>query len=115
MTNDQLDEAFQALHDAQRAAQMLFMDLRDAGDDAAATIAKLRIERLQNEIDNLINKELTEWQSSAEKLIPALSTAAKAAQKAISQVEEDVKNAQKVANAMKALDKAIGVAMKFVG
>ena len=47
MTNDQADAAFQALHDAQRAAQMLYMDLRDVGDDAGAASAKVRASRLQ--------------------------------------------------------------------
>lgn len=115
MTNDQADKAFQALHDAQRAAQLLYMDLRDSGDDTNAANAKLRADRLQNEIDNLINKELTDWQAGAESSIPLLSSAADAAQKAVDQVANDVKNAQKIVSAMQAVDKAIGVAMKFVG
>ena len=115
MTNDQADSAFQALHDAQRAAQMLYMDLRDAGDKTGADNAKLRADRLQNEIDNLINKELSEWQEGAESVIPELSAAADAAKQAVGQVEQDVKNAQKVADAMSLLDSAITIAMKFIG
>jgi|ERR1035441_7501784 hypothetical protein len=115
MTNDQADAAFQALHDAQRAAQMLYMDLRDAGDDAGAASAKLRAGRLQGEIDNLINKELTDWQVGAEAVIPQLATAAAAAQKAVDEVQKDVQNAQKVVSAMQFLDQAITTAMKFIG
>ena len=115
MTNDQIDGAFKSLYDAQRAAHLLYMDLRDAGDAAGAANAKLRADRLQNEIDNVINKELTDWQAGAESLIPRLSVAATNAQKAVDQVASDVENAQKVVSAMQALDKAIGVAMKFIG
>jgi len=115
MNNDQADEAFQALHDALRAAQMLYMDLRDAGNDADSAGAKLRAVRLQNEIDNLINKQLSDWQQGAEALIPQISAAADAAQKAVDEVENDIKNAQKVVSALQTLDKAIGIAMKFVG
>ena len=115
MTNEQADSAFQALHDAQRAARMLFMDLRDAGDKTGAANAKLRADRLQNEIDNLINKELSDWQEGAEAVIPELSAAADAAKQAVGQVEQDVKNAQKVVDAMKFLDSAITIAMKIIG
>jgi hypothetical protein len=115
MTKDQADSAFQALHDIQRAAQMLYMDLRDAGDEAGAANAKVRASRLQNEIDNLINKELTEWQEGAGNVIPALTAAAGNAQQAVAQVEKDVKNAEKVVSAMKLLDSAITIAMKFLG
>src|SRR5437016_2494778 len=105
MTNDQADEAFQALHDAQRQAQSLYMDLRDAGDEDGANSAKLRVDRLQNEIDNLINRELADWQVGAEQLIPQLADAADAATKAVDAVETDVKNAKKVAAALGTLDK----------
>jgi predicted nucleic acid-binding Zn-ribbon protein len=115
MTNDQADEAFQTLHDAQRQAQLLYMDLRDAGDQTGAASAKLRVNRLQTEIDNLINKELDEWQANAEKLLPQLSDIAGAVQKAVADVEADVQNAKKVVQAMKALDKIISAAVKFVG
>jgi hypothetical protein len=115
MTNDQTDAAFQTLHDAQRQAQMLYMDLRDAGDETGAASAKLRVNRLQTEIDNLINKELDDWQADAGKLIPQLSDMVDAVQKAVAAVEADVKNAQKVVQAMKALDKIISTAVKFVG
>jgi len=115
LTNDQADNAFQALHDAQRAAQMLYMDLRDAGDGVGAANAKLRADRVQNEIDNLINKELTDWLAGAEKLIPQLSAAANAALQAVNKVQNDVKDAQKVVSAMKYLDSAISIAMNFIG
>jgi predicted nucleic acid-binding Zn-ribbon protein len=115
MTNDQTDAAFQTLHDAQRQAQMLYMDLRDAGDETGAASAKLRVNRLQTEIDNLINKELDDWQANAEKLIPQLSDMVDAVQEAVEAVEADVKNAQKVVQAMKALDKIISTAVKFIG
>ena len=115
MTNEQADSAFQSLHDAQRAALMLFMDLRDAGDRTGAANAKLRADRLQNEIDNLINKELADWQEGAENVIPELSAAADAAKQAVGQVEKNVKNAQQVVNAMNLLDGAITIAMKIIG
>lgn len=115
MTNDQADDAFQALHSAQRQALLLFMDLRDAGDAANAANARLRADRLQNEIDNLINKELDEWKQGAEALIPQLSAASNDAQTAVDAVEQDVKNAQKIVSAIAALDKAVGIAMKFLG
>jgi phage host-nuclease inhibitor protein Gam len=115
MTNEQVDSAFQALHDTQRAAQMLYMDLRDAGDAAGTANAKLRVNRLQNEIDNLINKELADWQEDAENVTPELSAAADAAKQAVGQVEQDVKNTQQVVSAMKSLDSAIAIAMKFLG
>ena len=115
MTNDQADSAFQALHDAQRAAQMLYMDLRDAGDIAGAANAKLRVNRLQNEIDNLINKELKDWQAGSENVIAELTTAAGTAKQAVDLVEQDVKNAEKVVSAMKLLDCAITIAIKLLG
>jgi len=114
MNNDEADKAFQALHDTQRAAQMLYMDLRDAGDSVGAADAKVRANRLQNEIDNLISRELANWRADAEQAIPLLSKAATVAKKAVDQVEQDVQNAQKVVNAMKALDDAIATAMKFL-
>ena len=115
MDNNDVDQAFRALHDAQRAAQLLYMDLRDAGDATGAANAKLRANRLQNEIDHLINKELGDWQAGAESVLPQLTAAAAAAQDAVDEVEKDVENAQTVVAAMQALDAAIGVAMKFVG
>lgn len=115
MTNDQVDAGFQALHDAQRAAQMLFMDLRDAGDDAGAAKAKLRASRLQGEIDNLINKELTDWQTGAEAVVPQLTAAAAAAKTAVDEVTNDVQNAQKVVRSLQLLDQAVTTAMKFIG
>jgi hypothetical protein len=115
MTNDQVDAGFQALHDAQRAAQMMFMDLRDAGDDAGAAKAKLRAGRLQGEIDNLINKELADWQAGAEAVIPQMTAAAAAAQTAVDEVTKEVHNAQKVVSALQFLDKAVTTAMKFIG
>ena len=115
MTNDQVDDAFQALQAAQRQAQFLYMDLRDAGDNVGAASAKLRADRLQNEIDSLINKELSDWQAGAEKLIPQLSDLADAATKAVNVVEQDVRIAQNVVRAMEVLDKAVAVAMKLVG
>jgi hypothetical protein len=114
MTNEQTDSAFQALHDAQRAAQMLFMDLRDAGDKTGAANAKLRADRLQNEIDNLINKELADWQEGAEKVIPELSAAADAARQAVGQVDQDVEDAQQIVSAMNLLDGVITIAMKII-
>src|SRR5664280_486695 len=104
MTNDQVDAAFQAIHDALRAAQMLYMDLRDAGKDSAAATAKLCVDRLQEQIDNLISKELSDWQQGAEDLIPQLSATAQDVQSAVEQVENDVSNAQKVVSAMASLD-----------
>lgn len=115
MTNDQADTAFQSLHDAQRAAQFLYMDLRDAGNMVDAANAKLRADRLQNEIDNLINRQLTDWQAGAEALIPQLSSAASAAQTAVDDVEQEVQNAKNVVSALQALDNVVGVAMKFIG
>ena len=115
MTNDQADTAFQSLHDAQRAAQFLYMELRDAGNAADAANAKLRADRLQNEIENLINRELADWQAGAEALLPQLSIATSAAQKAVDDVEQDVQNAQNVVCALQALDNVVGVAMKFIG
>lgn len=91
------------------------MDLRDANDTAGAANAKLRSDRLGNEIDNLINKELTEWQQEAEALIPQLSAASASTQQAVDAVGNDVQNAQKVVSAMQTLDKVITLAMKFVG
>jgi hypothetical protein len=114
MTNQQTDDAFEALHDAQRQAQFLYMDLRDAGDDAGAASAKLRVDRLQNEIDNLINRELDEWKAGAETLIPQLSQMAAAAQDAVNDVEKDVQNAQKVGAALAQLDTLISTAVKFI-
>lgn len=115
MTNDDADAAFNALHDAQAAAQMLYMDLRDAGNDAGAADATNRADQLQNAIDNLINKELTDWQAGAEQTIPQLTSAAADAQTAVDQVANDVNDAQKVVAAMGTLDKAISIAMKFIG
>ena len=115
MDNNQVDQAFRFLHDAQRAAQLLYMDLRDAGDAAGAANAKLRADRLQTEIDHLINKELSDWQDGAESVLPQLAAAVEAAQSAVDEIEKDVQNAQNVVAAMQALDSAIGVAMKFVG
>jgi hypothetical protein len=115
MDNDKIDEAFRALHDALKCAQLLYMDLRDSGDATGAANAKLRADRIQNEIDNLVSKELTEWQKGAEDLIPQLTQAAANAQKAVEEVENDVRNVQSVVSAMQTLDDAIGVAMKFVG
>lgn len=115
MTNEQADSAFQALHDAQRAARMLCMDLRDTGDKTGAANAKLRADRLQNEIDNLVNKELADWQEGAENVIPELTAATETAKQAVAQVEKDVKNSEKVVSAMQLLDRAITVAMKFLG
>lgn len=114
MTNQQADDAFEALHEAQRQAQFLYMDLRDAGDTGGAASAKLRVDRLQNEIDNLINRELDEWKAGAEQLIPQLSQMASAAQAAVAAVEQDVKNAQRVASALAQLDTLITTAMKFI-
>jgi hypothetical protein len=115
MTNDDADQAIQALHDAQRAAFLLSMQLHRAGDNTGATDAQNRADRLRNEIDNLVNKELTAWQAGAEAIIPQLNRAATAAQTAVDQVKADVGNAQKVSAAMQALDKAVDLAMKFVG
>ena len=115
MTNEQADSVFQALHDAQRAAQMLFMELRDLGDKTGAANAKLRADRLQNEINNLINKELSDWQEGAENMIPELTATAETAKQAVAQVEKDVKNAEKVVSAMKLLDSAITIVTKFLG
>jgi hypothetical protein len=115
MTNDQADSAFESLHNAQKAAQFLYMDLRDAGNVADAASAKLRADRLQNEIDNLINRELADWQAGAEALLPQLSAAASAAQIAVDGIEQDVQNAKNVVSAMQTLDNVIGVAMKFIG
>jgi len=114
MTNDDADSAFQALHDAQRAAFLLFMDLRDAGDAAGAANAKIRADRLQNEMDNLVNKELSAWQAGAEAAIPKLRQAATAAQTAVDDVQGAVNTAQKVSSALQALDQAIDLAMKFI-
>jgi len=115
MTNDQADSAFQALHDTQRAAQMLYRDLRDAGDKTGASDAKLRVNRLQNKIDNLISKELNDWQAGSENVITELAAAADNAKQAVNQVEQDIKNAEKVVSAMNSLDSAITIAMKLLG
>jgi methionyl-tRNA synthetase len=115
MTHDDIDQAFQALHDAQRAAFLLSMRLHAADDDAGATDAQNRADRLQNEIGNLVNKELDAWQAGAEAVIPQLNRAATAAQAAVDQAKSDVANAQKVSAAMQALDKAVDLAIKFVG
>lgn len=114
MTNEQVDLAFEALHEAQRQAQLLYMDLRDAGNQAGAADAKARINQLQRAIDTLINKELDDWQAGAEQVISELSDAADAVQKAVDSIARDVRNAQKIADAMKLLDKAITVGMKFI-
>ncbi|SRR6266404_7276628 len=114
MTNDDKDSAFQALHDAQRAAFLLYMELGDAGDNAGAANAQIRADRLQNEMRNVVNKELSAWQAGAEALIPKLTQAATAAQTAVDQVQGAVATAQKVSAAMQALDKAIDLGMKFI-
>jgi hypothetical protein len=114
MTNDQVDDGFQALHDSLHQAQLMAMDLRDAGDNAGAARATARAEQLQSEIDSLLGKELSNWQAGAEQLIPELTTLATAAQAAVSAVESDVKNAQKIVAAMKALDAVVAAAVKFV-
>ena len=114
MTNDDADEAFQALHDTQRVALMLYMDLRDAGNTTGATDAKARASQLQVQIDQLINKELADWQAGAQATIPLLSKSADAAQKAVDRVTKDVQNAQKIDAAMGALDDAISIAMKVL-
>ena len=115
MNNDDVDQAFQALQNALQSAQLMFMDLRDAGNTADAANAKLRADRIQNEVDNLTNKQLADWQAGARALIPQLTNAAKAAQTAITDVENDIKDAQKVQSAMQTLDQVISIAMKFVG
>lgn len=114
MSNDDADAAFNALHDAQATAQMLYMDLRDAGDDSGAANARVRAKLLQDEIDALMNKELDDWQKGAEAMIPQLSTATEAAQKAVGQVANNIKNAQNVVAAINAIDKAISVAIKLL-
>jgi len=115
MTHDDIDDAIQALHDAQRAAFLLSMRLKAAGDEAGSAAAQTRADRLQNEIDNAINKELDAWEAGAQGLVAQLNKAAKDVQTAIDDVKQDVGNAQKVATAMRALDKAVELAMKFVG
>ena len=115
MTHDDVDDAIQALHNAQRAAFLLSMRLKAAGDDAGATAAQNRADRLQTEIDNAINKELDEWEAGARPLVSELNKAAKDVQTALDDVKQDVANAQKVSAAMKALDKAVDLAIKFVG
>lgn len=115
MTNDDTDNAFQALHDAQQQAYLLYMDLRDAGNDAGAADATSRVNRLQTEIDTLIGRELAAWKAGAEKLIPNLQAASASAQNAINEVAADVKNAKKIVTAMQALDKVLAAAIKFLG
>jgi len=115
MTNDETDKAYQALHDAHRVAMLLYMDLRDVGDETSAQKAKLRANRIQGEIDSLLGKRLSEWESGAERSIPRLKAAADAAKKAVENLQQDLKNAKKVASVMKALDKTIEVAMNFIG
>jgi uncharacterized UPF0160 family protein len=115
MTNDDADQAFQALHDAQQQAYLLYMDLRDAGDAVGADNANSRVARLQTEIDILINREIADWKAGVEKFIPQLESMAADVQTAIAGVASDVNNAKKVATAMQALDKILGVAIKFLG
>lgn len=115
MNNDNVDDAFQALQDALQSAQLMYMDLRDAGNAADAANAKARAGRIQNEIDNLTDKQLADWQAGAQKLIPQLTQAASDSQTAITAVEQDLNNAQKVQSAMQTLDQVISVAMKFIG
>lgn len=115
MTNERADSAFQALHDVQRAARILCMALRNAGDRTGAANAKLRADLLQDEIDKLINKELADWQAEAESVIPELVAAVDAAKEAAGQVEQDVKNARLVVFAIATLDNAITIAMKLIG
>lgn len=115
MNEDDIEQAIQAMHDSQRGAFLLSIKLKGAGDNAGATDAQNRADRLQNEIDNTINKELDEWEASAKAVIPQLTKAASQAQSAVDQAKQDVANAQKVSAAMKALDKAVDLAIKFVG
>jgi ABC-type transporter Mla subunit MlaD len=90
------------------------MDLRDGGDIAGAADAEKRADQVNDQIDALLHKELQEWRAQAEALIPSLNQASQAAQSAVDQVETDVKNAQKVSDAMKALDQVITAAVKFL-
>ena len=115
MSEDDIEQAIQAMHDSQRAAFLLSIKLKGAGDNTGATNAQNRADRLQNEIDNTINKELNAWEASAKAIIPQLTKASSQAQSAVDQAKQDVANAQKVAAAMKALDQAVSLAIKFVG
>ena len=73
MNEDDIEQAIQAMHDSQRAAFLLSIKLKGAGDNAGATNAQNRADRLQNEIDNAVNKELDEWEVSAKAVIPQLT------------------------------------------
>src|SRR5436853_7127643 len=115
MTHDDVDDAIQALHNAQRAAFLLSMRLKAAGDDAGATAAQNRADRLQTEIDNAINKELDEWEAGARPLLSELNKAAKDAQTALDDVKQDVANAQQLSSPRKALNKSVALSIKFCG
>jgi uncharacterized protein YaaN involved in tellurite resistance len=114
MTNDKVDKGYRALYNALCAAQLMQMDLRDSRDTAGAADAKKRADALSDQIDTLLSKELQDWGTEAEGLIPQLSRASQAAQSAVDQVAKDVQNAQKVGDAMKALDQLVTVAAKFL-
>lgn len=114
MTNDKVDKGYRALYNSLCAAQLMQMDLRDSGNTAGAADAKTRADALNNQIDTLLSKELRDWGTEAEGLIPELNQASQAAQSAVDQVKKDMQNAQKVGDAMKALDQLVTVAAKFL-
>lgn len=114
MTNKKVDASYRALYNALCAAQLMQMDLRDAGDIAGAADAGKRADQLNDQINILISRELQEWRDQVESLIPDLNRASQAAQSAVDQVERDVKNAQKVGDAMKALDQLVTAAARFL-
>jgi hypothetical protein len=114
MTNNKADDGYRALYNAQCAAQLMYMDLRDADDGASAAEAEKRANDLGDQIDTLVHKELAAWQADADKVIPELNKAAADAQSAVNNVETDVQNAQKISSAMKALDQVITAAAKFL-
>lgn len=114
LTNDKVDTGYRALYNALCAAQLMQMDLRDSGDTAGASDAGDRADKINAQIKILLGKELADWGTQAEKVIPQLNRASQSAQSAVDQVESDVKNAQKVSDAMKALDQLVTVAAKFL-
>lgn len=114
MTNEKVDTAYRALYHARCAAQLMQMDLRDSGDTVGAGEAGQRADLLDGQIKDLISRELQEWHAVAEALIPDLTQASQNAQSAVNQVERDVENAQKVGEAMQALDQVVTAAAKFL-
>ena len=114
MTNDQVDQGFWALHNGLSQAQLMYMDLRDAGDAANAAKAQSRMTALQGQVDSLLSKQLADWQAGAETLIPQLTALSNQAQQAVTSVSQDVSIAQNIVSALGVLDQLIAAGARFL-